>query len=106
MNNTYSILHCHSMLSSGTTNIDSVTKFDEYINQAKNDGLYNITFTEHGNIYEWFHKKQAIEAAGFKYIHAVEAYITESVDEKIRDNYHCLLFARNYAGFLELNRLI
>lgn len=94
------------MLSSGTTNIDSVTRFGDYIEQAKKDGLYNVTISEHGNIYEWYHKKQAIEAAGFKYIHAVEAYITENPDEKVRDNYHCLLFARNYEGFKELNRLI
>ena len=83
------------MLSSGTTNIDSVTRFGDYIEQAKKDGLYNVTISEHGNIYEWYHKKQAIEAAGFKYIHAVEAYITENPDEKVRDNYHCLLFSRN-----------
>ncbi len=106
MDQTYSILHCHTMLSSGTTNIDSVTRFDDYIKQAKEDGLYNVTFSEHGNIYEWYHKKQAIESAGYKYIHAVEAYITESADEKVRDNYHCLLFARNHEGFKELNRLI
>ena len=104
--NTYSILHCHTDLSSGTTNIDSVTKYKDYIKQAKEDGLYNITFTEHGNVFEWFHKKQAVEAAGMKYIHAVEAYVTEDLNEKVRDNYHCLLFAANYEGFKELNRLV
>lgn len=104
-NDTYSILHCHTDLSSGTTNIDSVTKFGDYIKRAKEDNLYGITFSEHGNIYEWYHKKQALESAGYKYIHAVEAYITENAD-KVRDNYHCLLLARNYEGFKELNRLI
>lgn len=94
------------MLSSGTTNIDSVTRFGDYIKQAKIDGLHNITITEHGNIFEWYHKKQAIEEAGFKYIHAVESYIAETENEKVRDNYHCLLFAKNYEGFKELNRLV
>ena len=106
MSNTYSILHCHSDLSTGTTNIDSVTKYKDYIAKAKEDGLYNISFSEHGNIYNWYYKKQAVESAGYKYIHAVEAYITENPSEKVRDNYHCLLFARNYEGFKELNRLI
>lgn len=106
MSNTYSILHCHSDLSTGTTNIDSVTKYKDYIKKAKEDNLYNISFSEHGNIYNWYYKKQAIESVGYKYIHAVEAYITENPDEKVRDNYHCLLFARNYEGFKELNRLI
>lgn len=63
-------------------------------------------FAEHGSVFEWFHKKEAIEAAGMKYVHAIEAYITETLDEKIRDNLHCVLLAKNYEGFLELNRLV
>lgn len=65
-----------------------------------------LAFSEHGSIFEWYHKKMAIEAAGMKYIHAVECYLTADLSEKIRDNYHCVLVARNYDGFLELNRLI
>lgn len=42
---------------------------------------------------------------GIKYIHAEEFYVTETLEEKIRDNYHCLLIAKNYDGFLELNKL-
>lgn len=53
-----------------------------------------------------YHKKSAIEAAGLKYIHAVEAYLTSDLSEKIRDNYHCVLLAKNYDGFLELNQLV
>ncbi len=104
----YSILHCHTELSSGITNIDSVTKYEQYIERAskEEDGIYNITFTEHGNIFNWYKKKLALEKAGFKYIHGIEAYITESLNEKIRDNYHCILLAKNYEGFKELNRLI
>ena len=55
---------------------------------------------------EWYHKKKAIEDAGMKYVHAVEAYLTTTLSEKIRDNYHCVLIAKNYNGFLELNRLV
>lgn len=102
----YTILHLHSDLSNGTTNVDSVTKFKEYIQRASELGMTAMAFTEHGNIFEWYHKKQAIESAGMKYIHGVEAYLTESLDEKVRDNYHCILLARNKAGFRELNRLV
>ena len=104
----YSILHCHTELSSGITNIDSVTKYEQYIERAtdKKEGIYNLTFTEHGNIFNWYKKKLALEKAGFKYIHGIEAYITESLDEKIRDNYHCILLAKNYEGFKELNKLV
>lgn len=64
-----------------------------------------LGFSEHGSVFEWYHKKTAIEATGMKYLHAAEFYLTETIEEKIRDNYHCVLVARNYAGFLELNRL-
>lgn len=99
-------MHIHSMLSNGTTNIDSITNFRAYVMKAKECGMKAICFTEHGNIFEWVHKKEEIESAGMKYIHGVEAYITESLDEKVRDNYHCILIAKNYQGVLELNRLV
>ena len=102
----YTILHCHTMLSNATTTIDSVTGFQDYVDKAKECGMKALAISEHGNILEWWHKKCATEKAGMKYIHAVEAYVTYSLEEKIRDNYHCLLIAKNYRGFLELNKLI
>lgn len=102
----YVIYHLHSDLSNGVTNIDSVTKFQQYIDRAQECGMKAMGFSEHGSVFEWFHKKEAIEKAGMKYIHGIEAYLTETLDEKIRDNYHCVLMARNYDGFLELNELV
>lgn len=69
-------------------------------------GMKALAFSEHGSIMEWYHKKKAIEDAGMKYVHAIEAYLTTTLSEKVRDNYHCVLIARNYNGFLELNKLI
>ena len=102
----YAKIHIHSMLSNGTTNIDSVTNFRDYIARAKELGMSAICFTEHGNIFEWIHKKEEVEKAGMKYIHGIEAYITESLEDKKRDNYHCVLIAKNYDGVLELNQLV
>lgn len=102
----YTVYHLHSDLSNGVTNIDSVTKYGEYIEKAKELGMKAMAFSEHGSVFEWWHKKGAIEAAGMKYIHAIEAYLTVTLDEKVRDNYHCVLLAKNYDGFLELNRLV
>lgn len=102
----YTVYHLHSDLSNGVTNIDSVTKYGEYIEKAKELGMKAMAFSEHGSVFEWWHKKSAIEAAGMKYIHAIEAYLTVTLDEKVRDNYHCVLLAKNYDGFLELNRLV
>lgn len=93
------------MLSNGVTNIDSITGYQDYIDQAKKWGMKAIAFSEHGSVFEYLKKKEAVEKAGMKYIHAMEAYVTESLDEKVRDNYHCVLLAKNYAGFLEINKL-
>ena len=105
MNENYTILHLHSMLSNGVTNIDSVTRYDQYIDHAAELGMKAIAFSEHGSIFQWVKKKLHTEEMGMKYIHAQEFYLTQTLDEKIRDNYHCLLIAKNYDGVLELNKL-
>ena len=105
MNKNYTILHLHSMLSNGVTNIDSVTRYDQYIDRAAELGMKAIAFSEHGSIFQWVKKKLHTEEMGMKYIHAQEFYLTQTIDEKIRDNYHCLLIAKNYDGVLELNKL-
>ena len=153
--NTYVPYHVHSMLSSGTTNIDSITNFRDYVDAAKKNGMKALGISEHGNLFEWLHKKECIEAAGMKYLHCVEAYLTEDNGEKViysaieilynkriefeeywqredggylaeidgvaylididtlkkeyiktRDNYHCVLIAKNYDGVKELNQLV
>lgn len=101
----YVIYHLHSDLSSCVTSIDSVTKFDEYIEKAKEYGMTALGFSEHGSFFSWVKKKEHIEAAGMKYIHASEFYVTKTLGEKIKDNKHVVLIARNYDGVLELNRL-
>jgi DNA polymerase-3 subunit alpha len=102
----YTVYHLHSDLSNGVTNIDSVTKYAEYIQRARECGMTAMGFSEHGSVFEWYHKKRDIEAAGMKYLHGVEAYLTSQLAYKERDNYHCVLIARNYDGVLELNRLV
>lgn len=103
--NNYTILHLHSDTSNGVTNIDSITKYNQYVDKAKELGMTAMAFSEHGSVFEWVKKKEAVEKAGMKYIHAEEFYVTESLQEKIRDNYHCLLIAKNYDGVKELNIL-
>lgn len=109
----YVVYHLHSDLSNGITNIDSVTKYNEYIEYAEKLGMKAMGFAEHGSILEWVHKKTKIESAGMKYIHAEEFYVTEQLyyagenDKEVqkRDNYHCILIAKNYDGVVELNEL-
>ncbi len=128
--NNYTILHLHSDLSNAFTTMDSVTKYKMYIDRAKELKMKSIAFTEHGNVFEWLHKKEYCESCKYqkendikdcdscdrfgkcngsnkiKYIHGVEAYVTESLDEKIRDNYHVILLAKNYEAVNEINTLM
>lgn len=86
--------------------LDSCTNHKLYSDKAAELGQTAICFTEHGNIYNWVEKKMYANSKGLKYIHGCEIYLTESLDVKIRDNYHTILIAKNYAGFCELNKLI
>jgi DNA polymerase-3 subunit alpha len=77
-----------------------------YIEKAKELNMKAIAFSSHGNCYNWISKKQKCDKEGIKYIHACEVYITESLEEKVRDNYHTVIISRNWEGVKELNSLI
>ena len=107
----YVTYHLHTELSL----LDSCTNFKLYVDRAKELGQTAICFSEHGNIYNWIEKKMYCNEQGVKYIHGVECYLTEKLlqineetgeQSKVRDNYHTILIAKNYAGFQELNTLI
>lgn len=111
MNNNYVCYHLHSDYSNGVTNVDSVTKFNKYVDKAKSLGMKAMAFSEHGSVFNWLEKKEAIEKASMKYIHAEEFYVCnnfERFDEdgkRIRENFHTVLIAKNFDGVKELNRL-
>lgn len=98
----YTMYHCHSYYSL----LDSATKYQDYIDLAVRDGARALSISEHGKPLNWTEKYGACKKAGLKYIHSVEIYLTESLEEKVRDNYHTVLMARNMDGVRELNELI
>lgn len=107
----YVCYHLHSESSL----LDSCTNFKLYVDRAKELGQTAICFTEHGNCYNWIEKKMYCDEHGIKYLHGVECYLTKELlqtdDEnpephKVRDNYHTILIAKNYAGLQEINTLI
>ena len=102
MGNNYVCYHLHTELSL----LDSCTNHKAYTDRAVELGQTAIGFSEHGNIYSWIEKKMYANSKGLKYLHECEVYLTESLSEKVRDNYHTILIAKNYEGFCELNRLI
>ena len=96
--------HCHSDYSL----LDSCTKYQDYIELAKENNQPGISISEHGKPLNWTEKWAACKKAGIRYIHSVEIYLTETLDpdHKIRDNYHTVLMAKNMDGLLELNEAI
>lgn len=94
--------HLHSFYSL----CDSTTDFHSYVDKAIEEGRPAIAFTEHGNIYKWVEKKLYCDKKKIKYIHGIEAYLTQGNKfGKIRDNYHIVLLAKNEQGVKEINRL-
>lgn len=100
----YTVTHLHSDYGNGIF-IDSTTKYKQYIDYAASIGMKAIAFTEHGSVLSWVNKKNYCDKQGIKYIHGEEFYVTETLSEKIKDNYHCCLYAKNWNGVKELNKL-
>lgn len=96
------MFHCHTEYSL----LDSCTKVQDYVDLAVNNGQKALSISEHGKPLNWTEKWAACKKAGIRYIHSVEIYLTESLEEKVRDNYHTVLMARNMDGVKELNELI
>lgn len=94
--------HCHTEDSL----LDSCTNYREYVELAVRDGMKALSISEHGKPLQWTEKWNACKQAGIKYIHSVEIYLTESLEEKVRDNYHTVLLAKNMDGLRELNALV
>ena len=101
-NKNYVCYHLHTELSL----LDSCTNFKLYVDRAVELGQKAICFTEHGNIYNWVEKKMYVNKMGLKYLHGVEIYMTTTLKEKVRDNFHTILIARNYSGLQEINTLV
>ncbi|MCD3275582.1 DNA polymerase III subunit alpha [Clostridium botulinum] len=99
---TYLPYHIHTELSL----LDSCTNYKEYIDLCVKYNIPAIAFSEHGNIMNWFEKKQYCDKRGIKFIFACEVYLTENLEEKKRDNYHTVLIAKNNKGAEELKELI
>ena len=98
----YTVYHLHTEDSL----LDSCTNYKLYVDRAAELGQTAICFTEHGNIYNNIEKKMYANKKGLKYLHGVEIYLTHSLENKVRDNYHTILIAKNKDGIKELNLLV
>lgn len=85
--------------------LDGMSKIKKLFSFVKEKGMNAIAMTDHGAMYgaiEFFKegKKQEV-----KPIIGLEGYITRSLTEKIKDNFHITLLAKNYEGYKNLMKL-
>ena len=97
-------LHVHTDISN-ISSMEVVTKADDYIKWIKEQNGSALAVTDHGLTFNWITQKIKANEAGLKYIFGIEAYVTDTLEEKVRDNFHLILLARNYEGVKEINRM-
>ena len=100
-------LHTHTHYSL----LDGLSKIENLIKVAKEDGMPAIAVTDHGNMYGAIELYKKCTAAGIKPIIGVEAYIANrtrfdkepGVDNK---RYHLTLLAKNNTGYRNLIKMV
>lgn len=100
-------LHVHTHYSL----LDGLTKIDELIETAKDDGAPAVAITDHGTMYGIIEFFQKCKKADIKPIIGVEAYMAPNSrhDKTSRDDekkmFHLLLLAKNNEGYQNLIKL-
>lgn len=100
-------LHNHSIYSL----LDGLTKLDELINYAIEDGAEAVALTDHGTMYGVIEFYQKCKKAGIKPIVGVETYLapnllTDKLTKNDAANYHLILLAKNEIGYKNLIKLV
>jgi DNA polymerase-3 subunit alpha len=100
-------LHNHSHYSL----LDGLTKLDEMVNYAKEQGSPAVALTDHGSMYGAIEFYQKAKKAGIKPIIGVETYLAPGsrFDKNTREDgrgYHLLLLAKNQTGYKNLIKLV
>lgn len=97
-------LHTHSEYSM----LDGLGKVKKLVAEAKRLGQPALAITDHGVMHGVVEFTRAAKAQGIHPIVGLEAYQTPwqvSMDEKVRDNYHLLLLAKDQIGYQNLMAL-
>lgn len=85
--------------------LDGMSKIKKLFAHVKENDMDAIAVTDHGAMYgavEFFKegKKQEV-----KPIIGLEGYVTRSMTEKVKDNFHLTLLAKDYEGYKNLMKL-
>jgi len=94
-------LHVHTEYSL----LDGLSNIKKLFKHVGENNMDAVAITDHGVLYgaiEFY--KEGIKQ-GIKPIIGLEGYVTQSLAEKIKDNYHLTLLAKNEAGYKNLMKL-
>jgi len=97
-------LHVHSHYSL----LDGLSKLDDLVQKAVDEGMSALALTDHGVMYGAIEFYQKCKKAGIKPIIGVEAYIaSEGIENKTSTDrrFHAVLLAKNDAGYKNLIKL-
>ncbi len=91
--------------------LDGLTKIDEMISRAKEEGSNAVAITDHGVLYGAIEFYQKCKKAGVKPIIGMEAYLAPASrhDKNTRADgrsYHLVLLAENNVGYKNLIKLV
>jgi len=100
-------LHVHSHYSL----LDGLTKIDELVKKAKDQGCTSLALTDHGVMYGAIEFYQKCKKAGLKPIIGVETYLAPGsrLDKSLKDDersYHLVLLAKDKIGYKNLIQLV
>ena len=101
--NDFAHLHLHTQYSF----LDGAIRIKDLIKRVDELKMKQVAVTDHGNMFGALDFYTQAKAAGIKPIIGMEAYITSKAKhtEKIRENFHLVLLAKNNIGYDNLKKL-
>ncbi len=100
-------LHLHTEYSL----LDGLIKFDDLFEKLKKLNMDSVGITDHGGLYGVIPFYKKARELGIKPIIGVELYFSptsrhEKKGKEDRENYHILLFAKDYEGYSNLSKIV
>lgn len=91
--------HCEASIQDGVGKVEDGVKF------AAEMGHPAVAITDHGNLISFVRFYNEARAQNIKHIFGLEAYVTESIEDKARQYNHCTILVKNETGFKNLLKL-
>jgi DNA polymerase III subunit alpha len=103
MSKDFTHLHLHTQYSF----LDGAIRIKDLVHRVHELGMKQVAVTDHGNMFGALDFYKQAKAAQIKPILGIEAYVTGKADyrEKVRENFHLILLAKNEIGYRNLRKL-